>query len=149
MVNQLTSVGRGAVLGSTSHLLFALNQAQRGELTGRLAGLGLHPGAVLALAHVWREEGITLSQLADRLGMTRASVTKLARGLEEAGYVQRMGDPGDGRVTHLHSTGAGRRVRPQIERAWRNAERQSLGALTQDEMATLRRLLSTALGGRR
>jgi DNA-binding MarR family transcriptional regulator len=134
------------MLDSTSHLLVALNRTHRAALAPRLAELGLHPGAELALAELWRHEGITHSQLADELGVSRPTVTKLARTLESSGYAERLGDPDDGRVSRLQPTRAGRRVRPALERAWRDAERDTLAALSAKEAKALHGLLSRALG---
>jgi DNA-binding MarR family transcriptional regulator len=134
------------MIDSTSHLLIALVRAHRGALGPRLTELGLHPGAELALAELWRHPGITHSELADRLGVSRPTVTKLVRTLENGGYAERLGDPDDGRVSRLEPTRAGRRVRPALEQAWRDAERVTLAALTAAEAKALHRLLSRALG---
>ncbi|HEX5494156.1 MAG TPA: MarR family winged helix-turn-helix transcriptional regulator [Mycobacteriales bacterium] len=48
------------------------------------------------------------SRLAARLVVTKPTVTALADGLVEAGYLTRIGEPGDGRAVRLGLTDAGR-----------------------------------------
>jgi MarR family transcriptional regulator, organic hydroperoxide resistance regulator len=135
-----------SLIASASFKLIALARAHRSVLAERLAGVGLHPGPDLLLIELWREDGQTQSQLAERLGVSAPNVTKLVRGLELAGLIARMSDPDDARVVRVHVTPAGARLRRPVERAWREAERTAFAHLPAAEVKQLRRLLSRALG---
>jgi DNA-binding MarR family transcriptional regulator len=65
-------------------------------------------------------------------------MTRIIRGLEEAGLVHRAADPGDGRVTRVRATARGKRVlqRARERRIAKLAER--LSALDSQEIATVR-----------
>ena len=114
-------------------------------MASRLAELRLRPGADLVLATISRDEGLTQTELARRLGVSRPNVTKVLRTLERGRLVERLGDPHDGRISHVHLTPAGAQARRAVERAWRSAERETLAELSDAEAATLRELLAKAL----
>lgn len=50
---------------------------------------------------------LRMSTLADRVLLTRSGMTRLVRGLEEAGYVRRAACAGDARVSYAELTAAG------------------------------------------
>jgi DNA-binding MarR family transcriptional regulator len=135
------------MLTTTTYLLTVLRKAHRAALAPRLASLGLNVGDELLLAVLWREEGIPQGQLAAQLGVSAPSVSKVVRTLERTGFVERVADPGDGRVARVHLTERGSDVRPEVERAWRAAERETLGRLAAGRVAALHRLLAEATRG--
>ncbi len=53
-------------------------------------------------------EGIRLTALSDRLGITKQAVQQLVDDLEEIGLVERVPDPSDGRAKLIRWTTAGR-----------------------------------------
>jgi DNA-binding MarR family transcriptional regulator len=68
----------------------------------------LTPTAVSALATVERHGPLTPSELADVERIKRPTATRILRGLEEAGLVDRSPDPEDGRSALLSVNAAGR-----------------------------------------
>ena len=69
--------------------------------------------------------GCRMSELAERLQMTRAAVTQLAQHLERLGLVERVADPSDGRAVIVRPTAAsahgyrvGRQVVDELEHVW-------------------------------
>ncbi len=62
---------------------------------------------VLALEHLSRSDGLTLGELAERLGLTSGGVSALADRLERAGQVERVPNPRDARSRLLRLTEAG------------------------------------------
>jgi DNA-binding MarR family transcriptional regulator len=90
----------------------------------RAGHLDLRPkhGAVLASVG---PTGTRPSELAERAGMTKASMGELVDDLEALGYVLRASDPDDGRARRVVLTGAGldvarlaQQVIAGIERRW-------------------------------
>lgn len=67
----------------------------------------LSEGRLAALMAVSDAPGVTPAQLADRLVVTRATVTGLVDGLERAGLVKRVSDPADRRSLALRATAKG------------------------------------------
>ncbi|MBA2522042.1 MAG: MarR family transcriptional regulator [Solirubrobacterales bacterium] len=131
---------------ATTELVRALERVHRAALQPRLALLGVHPGADLALAEIAAADGLTHAELAERLRVRPPSVTKVLRTLERDGLVFRLVDPDDARVSHVHLTREGRKLRPALRRAWQEADTEVLAPLSADERGRLRALLAKTLG---
>ncbi len=58
----------------------------------------IRPAHLTVLRNLW-PEGQRISTLADRVGITKASVVYLVDQLQQLGYVERAPDPSDGRAT--------------------------------------------------
>jgi DNA-binding MarR family transcriptional regulator len=137
------------VLGTASYQLTSLHKAHRAALEPRLAALDLAYGAELLLAELWRERPLAQAELASRLAVKPPSVTKVVRRLERQGIVRRERDPVDARVSLVDLTGRGAALERDVARAWREAERETLAALSREEVGSLRALLTKALHGQR
>ena len=71
--------------------------------------LGLTPTLTAALATIAREGPLTLGELAASEQVSPPTVTRVVGKLETAGLVHRRPDPGDGRVSRVELSPAGRR----------------------------------------
>jgi DNA-binding MarR family transcriptional regulator len=60
------------------------------------------------------EEALAPSRLAERMGMTRGAITKLADRLIAKSLLRRKADPSDGRAQTLALTAIGRRMVPEL-----------------------------------
>jgi DNA-binding MarR family transcriptional regulator len=76
----------------------------------RAAGItDTRPSHGNVMEHLAFEDGLRLSELASRAGMTPQSMGQLVDELEELGYVERRPDPSDRRAKRIHLTRKGRR----------------------------------------
>ncbi|HZN20438.1 MAG TPA: MarR family transcriptional regulator [Micromonosporaceae bacterium] len=82
---------------------------------------------------------LTPRELADAERVQPPTMTKIVARLEERGLVQRTPHPTDGRQVILSSTGAGRAVLAQYQRARDEWLTRRLAELTPDERETLAR----------
>ncbi|MCG5214284.1 MarR family transcriptional regulator [Streptosporangium soli] len=90
------------------------------------------------------EPGLTMSDLARQLGITRQSLHEMVGDLERAGHLSRA--PGaSGRTRRLVVTPATARLLADAESALLDAEADFLGDLTAEEAETLRGLLQRLL----
>ncbi len=71
------------------------------------------------------DDGMTITQLASRAGISKQAMAELVDRLEESGYVKRTPDPRDGRAKLIRTTDKGerqieasRKVIRAIERRW-------------------------------
>jgi DNA-binding MarR family transcriptional regulator len=72
------------------------------------AGTGRGPSQVAALATIERHGPLSPSELAEIERIKRPTATRILRHLEEAGLVERIKDPEDGRGAIVSVTPAGR-----------------------------------------
>lgn len=84
-----------------------------------LAALEPLPASELAaILNIQSDPGITLTALAERLGMRQSNTSTVVRILVERGLVRREKNPGDLRVTHLHPTEIALRNNEVVENSW-------------------------------
>ena len=98
----------------------------------------------LSLKHNWAlhalDEPMSMSALADRLGIDASYVTTIADQLEERGLIERRPHPTDRRIKSLALTAEGRRLRERLaDELW--AEVPPLDALSHAERRQLGELL--------
>ncbi|MDQ0513353.1 MarR family winged helix-turn-helix transcriptional regulator [Ancylobacter amanitiformis] len=68
----------------------------------------------VVMRHLFEVERLAPSRLAERIGMTRGAVTKLADRLIAKSLLARTADPADGRAQTLALTPAGRALVPEL-----------------------------------
>lgn len=107
--------------------------------------LGMRLRQFVALSFLSEHDGVSQQALAETLCIDANNVVLLLNELEAAGHVERRRDPHDRRRHLVHVTAAGRRAIERAERGQESVEDEVLAALTPDERATLRDLLSRAL----
>jgi DNA-binding MarR family transcriptional regulator len=98
----------------------------------------------LSLKHNWAlhslDEPMSMSALAERLGIDASYVTTIADQLEERGLIERQPHPTDRRVKSLALTPEGRRMRERLaHELWTDVP--MLDALSPAERKALRELL--------
>ena len=101
-----------------------------------LETLGLYHGQPPMLRALWEQEGLTHSELAASLP---ATMTKMVKRMEKAGFVERKSDPDDHRVSRVYLTDAGRDVETQVKQVWRTLEDETFAGFTMEERVLLRR----------
>jgi MarR family transcriptional regulator for hemolysin len=105
-----------------------MSQLYRAAKGRRLAALGLHPGQDVLLWLLAQEpEGMTVSGLAARLGIEPPTATRTLSRLDQGGWFRREPVESDRRQVRIVLTEAGRRVIPEIEKAWSDLAAQALG----------------------
>lgn len=106
-----------------------------------LSGDALHPaqaGCLQALSH---HDGMSQSDLAATLHVSRPTVTVMLQRMESAGMVERRADDNDSRVTRVYLTEDGRAMASRMHEVIAEVLRLSVGVLTPDERMELTRLL--------
>ena len=104
-----------------------------------LEALGLYEGQPALLRSLWAEEGLTHAELARRLHVRPATVTKMIQRMEKSGFVERRPDPADQRLSRVYLTEPGRSVQAAVREIWRTLEREAFSGFTDDERAQLQR----------
>lgn len=87
-------------------------------------------------------QGISITELADRLGMTKQGCGQFATGMVELGLLRSDPDPADRRTRVVRLTAAGRRTIRRFERRVAEVEREWAGVVGPRRYATFRAVLS-------
>ncbi|HWK42728.1 MAG TPA: MarR family transcriptional regulator [Croceibacterium sp.] len=97
---------RDPLLTLPGYVLRRAANATGGELSARLAPLGLRQSIVSVLLLISENPGITASAVGRHLDIQRANMAPLLKRLEDAGLIERL--PLDGKSLGLDLTDAGR-----------------------------------------
>jgi DNA-binding MarR family transcriptional regulator len=106
-----------------------------------LEEFGLFRGQPPLLCALWEEEGRTHSELAEHLHVQPATITKMIKRMERAGFVERRQDMQDQRVSRVYLTAAGQNVRDAVEGVLRKLEEQTFAGFSSEERALLNQFL--------
>lgn len=126
------------------HPFFWLTQvigARDRELAQGLRDYGLRVPEWRALAALYSREQCTMSELADLATIDRTTLTRTVDRMEDAGWIARLADEADARITRLALTAAGRRM---FERVWPDVQRLNdlaLAGLSAAQIESLRKIL--------
>ena len=93
--------------------LYATSLAMTKTYKPLLAPLGLTYPQYLAMLVLWEQDGITVSQLGDRLTLDSGTLTPLLKRLAAMGLLQRQRDDRDERRVLLRLTESGRALKAQ------------------------------------
>ena len=121
-------------------LRFVSNHVSQ-AFAGRLQGKGVTVAEWVAMRRLFGEGGVAPSLLADRIGMTRGAITKLADRLIDKELVIRRAEPQDGRAQTLALTARGRALVPELAALADDNDTQFFRPLTVQERRVLRQLL--------
>jgi MarR family transcriptional regulator, organic hydroperoxide resistance regulator len=135
---------RGSWLQLDQQLCFALYAASLAMTKlykPLLAPLGLTYPQYLAMLVLWESDGVTVSQLGERLALDSGTLTPLLKRLESTGLLRRLRDIEDERRVLLHLTAAGRALKARAQAVPEAVACASGCAL--DELASLTTRLQT------
>ena len=118
-----------------------LHQRMLMQMTARIRTLGLSIPQFDLLSTLTEQEGISQSELAEKLYVTKGNVSGLVDRLVQAGLVERRAIAGDRRSYAMHLTPEGRRLAEAGIAAQRDFVAGTLGKLKPDDLAELDRLV--------
>ena len=103
--------------------------------------VGLHRGQPPVLMELWKQEALTQTDLAERIKITPATLTKMLQRMEKAGFILRKPDPSDQRITRVYLTEFGKTVQGRVEAMLQELEAETFAGLIQEDLELLRGLL--------
>lgn len=127
-----------------NHVFYWLTQvigARDRELTQGLREFGLRVPEWRALAALYSRERCTMSELADLATIDRTTLTRTIDRMQDSGWLSRVADDNDMRVTRLELTAAGRKL---FDKVWPEVQRLNelaLAGLPKADIEQLRRTL--------
>ena len=127
-----------------AHPFFWLTQvigARDRELAQGLKEYGLRVPEWRALAALYAREHCTMGELAELATIDRTTLTRTIDRMQEAGWLSRLADESDMRITRLALTAAGRRM---FDRIWPEVQQLNalaLEGLPKSDIQSLQRIL--------
>lgn len=121
--------------------MLRIHQRNTLAMTTRLRAIGLSVPQFDLLSTLSEREGITQSDLAERLYVTKGNVSGLVDRLVDAGLVERRAIANDRRSYALHLTAHGRQLAEQGLATQRDYVAETLGRLPQRDLAEFERLV--------
>jgi DNA-binding MarR family transcriptional regulator len=103
--------------------------------------IGLYRGQPPLLDILHEHEGQKHADLAARLGVAPATVTKMLQRMEKAGFVVRQADADDQRVSRAYLTDAGRDIRFEMHVLLGRLAEETFSGFTAEERVVTKRLL--------
>jgi DNA-binding MarR family transcriptional regulator len=104
--------------------------------------LGVTTAQLGALYYVAKNDGCSLSDVANVLDMNKSAVTALAKRLERSGVLRREPNPDDARGTRLFVTERGKTVRAQSLAVIRRLTAEATQGFSESEMDVVFRFLT-------
>ncbi|MGH9040178.1 MAG: MarR family winged helix-turn-helix transcriptional regulator [Acidimicrobiia bacterium] len=129
----MDSLGRDLVL---------LAKAMRARLESRLANAGASLPTWGVLSCAIEEDGLSQRQLAERMGIEAATLTRHLDRLEADGLVVRHRDGEDRRILRVVPTPAARALHARMAEAACSLDADLVAGLSVDDLSELRRLLA-------
>jgi DNA-binding MarR family transcriptional regulator len=129
---------------SVGHALAQLCKAHRYAVDSALRLLPEHElrvGQEQLLLQLWADDGISQSQLVERMCVEPPTVTKMLQRIEGEGLVERRPDAHDARISRVFLTERGRALELTVAAAWQAVEARATAGMSADERAELRRLM--------
>jgi DNA-binding MarR family transcriptional regulator len=127
------------------HVFFWLTQvigARDRELAQGLKDHGLRVPEWRALAALYAKKHSTMSELAELATIDRTTLTRTVDRMQEAGWIERLADEADMRVTRLALTATGKKM---FERIWPEVQRLNdlaLAGLSNSQIEALKKILA-------
>jgi DNA-binding MarR family transcriptional regulator len=112
----------------------------------RLAGYDITPEQFGVLARLQEQEGISQSQLGEKMYKDRHNLTRILNLLEKRGCIERRPDSTDKRIYRLFLTESGRDLQEKLAPIVTGHLDQVLDGLTTNDRRDMRRILEHIVG---
>ena len=118
---------------SLSFLMVQVIRTHRRQIANMLSEHGLYVGQEMVLNFLWEQDGLTMSELVERLDIKPPSVTKMIGRMAQTNLVETRPSTTDARVKQVFLTTQGRRLRQHIETAWETADNEMFSHMSDTE----------------
>jgi len=123
---------------------YLIRYAHRALVRSLASGLKEHdisPAQWSALRELWKEDGYSQVELAQRIRVEKASLTSVLDSLESRGLIRRVRSGEDRRRSNVYLTEAGRASESLLIPSAIAANRQALAGIAEDKLAIFREVL--------
>lgn len=128
--------------------LISLCKAHRNFLAAKLAQVDLFPGQDGLLYHLSINDGQTMSELVEKMGIQHATLFNMIERMAKNDLVRKDKDDTDGRTSRIYLTRKGMKLLEQLSQVWKEIEmqlRQNLSAMEANTFILIARKISDNL----
>lgn len=123
-------------------ILFTRASAKmRKDYADSLRAVDIYVGQDHLLWQLWNQDGVTQTELCDRMGCEPPTLTNMVKKLEAYGLLTRKKDALDARVTRVFLTEEGRKIKGPLDEIWEKHQDKMLKGISMEEQYILKRLL--------
>jgi DNA-binding MarR family transcriptional regulator len=122
-------------------LLANLGRLQATRVDQLMEQIGLYRGQGMLLMTLSHQDGLTHSEIAERLQISPSAATKVIKRLESLQYLKRQPDPSDERISRVYLQPAGWAVIDKIHAAFKRINVVISAGFSQQEKEQLRSLI--------
>jgi DNA-binding MarR family transcriptional regulator len=126
-------------------LVGRLSRRISAEVDRRMRDHGLTFAQAAVMSRLWRQDGLTQTQLQEQVGVDASTLTGLLQRMTGQGLVRRRRDHADGRVVQVYLTPHGRALRPLLAPEAEAANALFFRGFAPAERATFIELMHRAL----
>lgn len=128
-------------LDTTTYLMVRVTKAHRALVSNALKDVNLYLGQELLLMELWQGDGMTQTELAERLCIEPPTLTKMLSRLEKTKLLEKRRDTEDKRISRIFLTEKGYSVQEPITKIWLELEEIILANLSPEERLLYHHLL--------
>jgi len=118
--------------------LLCIAKSTRAFNTLSLAEIGLHPGQDQLLDKLDADHPVTVSSLANDLGVRPSTVSKMLDRLVEKGLVERCASRADARQTMVRLLPTGQKAQAAVRQIWKRMDDYLTDSLNREELGAIR-----------
>ena len=118
---------------SPGHLINYLARLFAHALYRRIGSHGVTRGQFPVLLMLWEREGVTQTELAERLAVEQPTMANTLKRMERDGLIRREPDPEDRRRAHVHLTARGRGLEDVLTASARETNAVAMAGLSAEE----------------
>jgi MarR family transcriptional regulator, organic hydroperoxide resistance regulator len=118
-------------------LFFSIGRLQSTRADQYLDQIGLFRGQGMLLKFLVHHDGLTHSEIAEKLEISPAAVTKVIRRLEEQNFLKRQPDPKDDRISRVFIQPEGKKVADDIQNIFCQLDDRMFQGFSEDELELL------------
>jgi DNA-binding MarR family transcriptional regulator len=122
-------------------LLFILGRLHSTRADQYMDQIGLFRGQGMLLKFIARHDGLTHSEVAEKLRISPAAVTKVIKRLEELQYLRRQPDPKDERISRIFIQPEGLKKFEEINHCFHQLENSLFQGFSESELEELQKYL--------
>src|SRR4029077_15974831 len=109
--------------------LFVASQRVRRVLADGMAGSGMRADEYAVYSLLFMHSPLTATEMARQLGLPLSTVLDYLKAIDEAGHLQRIPHPGDGRAIQLALNSRGVAAHARANAHWEGVRKQGEGSL--------------------